>query len=758
VRIHLSILLLLLAGPVRAELPANLQLGSVARDATGRGFAVAVPLEAQVSDVVLETASPSLSVRERGGAAWLVLEPVVPGPVTGRLRVGGTHAVVAGEVRTEATLLLASPRGSHRRAIRLIGQPPAARLELPGATVELSAPDPAGWQDLEVRTHAPEQAGTLLLADGATRIPVQASSAEVVSVLGSLSLPTGVRWTDVIPLRERLGARRLEARLALRGRFQGRRVLTLRDMVSNANGVRFSALGNLFLPPPPEGLPSRALGLRLPDPAVLYLAGADARLIDLRQGIVDVTTFGDRRFLRGAVSPLDPSTVFAVRRNDEGELRLARWSIRYDGGFPRVRPRRLGPPLQRVFDVRDLVLHDLRARRLHPDPPLAPFRERVMLLASPTDAGAQTLQPRLLGLRVDSRQTGLREARVLWKSGPTIPRGGLDPRLSLLPSFRAGDAGYPVGARVDYPDLRYGRRLVRVRPGERFQGRYNVGQRSARFFSLGVPLSPRRHLNVGSDGTNTVLRRFRQGQQEPELGATGFLQGVRPRMARPSRLRERAYLMTEGPGGRALHLLDLGLPAGTNLPPLVDAGPDVFVRSDNFDGVRVRLDARALDPNLDPISFRWIGRGVRFQDATSPRTEAVVPPGVTQVRALARERATKAARYEAVDVRTFTVEVATAAPETPGLRTRLVSLAPNPANPRVRVSFTLARSGPTRVRILDARGRVVRNLLQEPRTLGAHELIWDGEDDTGVAAASGVYFVELTADGTLDTGRVALVR
>jgi hypothetical protein len=100
----------------------------------------------------------------------------------------------------------------------------------------------------------------------------------------------------------------------------------------------------------------------------------------------------------------------------------------------------------------------------------------------------------------------------------------------------------------------------------------------------------------------------------------------------------------------------------------------------------------------------------------------------------------------------------TAAPSSPTLETRLLSSAPNPFNPRVRIRFSLRRPQRLRLEIFDLRGRRVRTLLDEVRPRGEGSALWDGTDDAGHSVASGVYTVRMrTADGQ-DRRKITLVR
>jgi hypothetical protein len=93
-------------------------------------------------------------------------------------------------------------------------------------------------------------------------------------------------------------------------------------------------------------------------------------------------------------------------------------------------------------------------------------------------------------------------------------------------------------------------------------------------------------------------------------------------------------------------------------------------------------------------------------------------------------------------------------------RTSLISISPNPlmASEGTRVSFGVDRAGPVSVIILDVRGRLVRELLNEERPAGHHELHWDGRDNSGRHVGAGIYFVRTTQEGTSAAGKTTVLR
>ncbi|MBE0565188.1 MAG: immune inhibitor A [Krumholzibacteria bacterium] len=83
---------------------------------------------------------------------------------------------------------------------------------------------------------------------------------------------------------------------------------------------------------------------------------------------------------------------------------------------------------------------------------------------------------------------------------------------------------------------------------------------------------------------------------------------------------------------------------------------------------------------------------------------------------------------------------------------------PNPFNPATTVSFTVPRDGPVDLRIYDLRGRLVRTLAAEPFAAGVHRRSWDGRDDAGAPAGSGVYFALASTAEARAVAKLMLVK
>ena len=88
----------------------------------------------------------------------------------------------------------------------------------------------------------------------------------------------------------------------------------------------------------------------------------------------------------------------------------------------------------------------------------------------------------------------------------------------------------------------------------------------------------------------------------------------------------------------------------------------------------------------------------------------------------------------------------------------LVTVRPNPFNPRTTVSFVVREAGRVRVGIYDLRGRIVRMLFDEEFPVAVHERDWDGNDSSGRAVASGIYIVRLSSVDGGQQQKVTLLR
>ncbi len=97
-------------------------------------------------------------------------------------------------------------------------------------------------------------------------------------------------------------------------------------------------------------------------------------------------------------------------------------------------------------------------------------------------------------------------------------------------------------------------------------------------------------------------------------------------------------------------------------------------------------------------------------------------------------------------------------PVQPGGVSVALAVRPNPVAGEARITFDLPRRAAIRVDVMDVSGRRVRQLAQAALPAGHHALTWDGRDDAGVRAGSGIYFVRVAGEGFEETARVVRIR
>lgn len=156
---------------------------------------------------------------------------------------------------------------------------------------------------------------------------------------------------------------------------------------------------------------------------------------------------------------------------------------------------------------------------------------------------------------------------------------------------------------------------------------------------------------------------------------------------------------------------------------------DVF-RREAPDGTFVKIDAGTIRVNGDRFSFR---DGSTRSGTTYTYRVVVIEDGIA--------------------VTSFETTV-----DTPAPTLRLDQNEPNPFNPTTRIRFVLEDNDRVTLSIFDVKGNRVTTLIDRRLSAGAHAADWDGRDDRGNAAPSGVYIYRLAAGKRTLTRKAVLLR
>ena len=84
-------------------------------------------------------------------------------------------------------------------------------------------------------------------------------------------------------------------------------------------------------------------------------------------------------------------------------------------------------------------------------------------------------------------------------------------------------------------------------------------------------------------------------------------------------------------------------------------------------------------------------------------------------------------------------------PNIPGLITELKSCYPNPFQNSTSIHYSVKEQVPVEIRIYNARGELIRKLVNDNRAPGNYNIVWDGRMQNGSRAPNGIYFYQMKA-------------
>jgi hypothetical protein len=83
---------------------------------------------------------------------------------------------------------------------------------------------------------------------------------------------------------------------------------------------------------------------------------------------------------------------------------------------------------------------------------------------------------------------------------------------------------------------------------------------------------------------------------------------------------------------------------------------------------------------------------------------------------------------------------------------------PNPFNPSTTIRYDVASRSEVSLQVFDVSGALVRTLVNGVKEAGSYTIDWDGRNDQGNTASSGVYFYRLSAPGFSDVRKMTLLK
>jgi hypothetical protein len=83
---------------------------------------------------------------------------------------------------------------------------------------------------------------------------------------------------------------------------------------------------------------------------------------------------------------------------------------------------------------------------------------------------------------------------------------------------------------------------------------------------------------------------------------------------------------------------------------------------------------------------------------------------------------------------------------------------PNPFNPSTTITYTIPKDDHVRLGIYNIRGELIRNLVGSFQPAGDFSVVWDGRNDRGQVAASGIYLIRIEAGAFRQMRKMMLIK
>jgi len=90
--------------------------------------------------------------------------------------------------------------------------------------------------------------------------------------------------------------------------------------------------------------------------------------------------------------------------------------------------------------------------------------------------------------------------------------------------------------------------------------------------------------------------------------------------------------------------------------------------------------------------------------------------------------------------------------------TSLTGNYPNPFNPTTTISYEMARKGYVTIVVYNSKGQRVAGLVDGVKGVGVHNVVWNGQDESGRAVSSGVYFYRMTTGDFVSVKKMVMVK
>ena len=83
---------------------------------------------------------------------------------------------------------------------------------------------------------------------------------------------------------------------------------------------------------------------------------------------------------------------------------------------------------------------------------------------------------------------------------------------------------------------------------------------------------------------------------------------------------------------------------------------------------------------------------------------------------------------------------------------------PNPFNPNTTIEYQLPKTGNVEIHIFSINGQLVKTLESTHQTIGTHSVVWDGKNNDGQTAASGLYIYQVAFENSMLAKKMLFIK
>jgi len=83
---------------------------------------------------------------------------------------------------------------------------------------------------------------------------------------------------------------------------------------------------------------------------------------------------------------------------------------------------------------------------------------------------------------------------------------------------------------------------------------------------------------------------------------------------------------------------------------------------------------------------------------------------------------------------------------------------PNPFNPSTTIAFAIPQKAQVKIKMYNIKGQIVKQLCNETMVKGHHKLVWDGRNEQGRPASSGIYLIRMETKDKVITKKTMMLK